>query len=216
MRVLVFTKFPTPGRVKTRLAADIGAVHAAALQQTFVRDELATLRALHADVTLCCDPDAPLSAYQDLYGPVTCAAQHGADLGNRMLHALRLGAGPVLLIGSDLPDLPAAHLQAAWQALHEVPVCLGPSPDGGFHLIGTRHALPIDIFDGVTWSTDSVLERTLFNLGRHQLTHRVLPPWADVDTIEDLAAYARRSVHAATRTMAYIRQHRLVEDAWKN
>ncbi len=56
MRVLMFTKYPIPGMVKTRLAETLGAEHAAGLQTAFIRDELDMLKALGVPVTLCCDP----------------------------------------------------------------------------------------------------------------------------------------------------------------
>jgi rSAM/selenodomain-associated transferase 1 len=219
MRVLMFTKYPAPGRVKTRLAKSIGLEHAAGLQTAFIRDELDMLRTLGAPVTLCCDPLAPLSEYRSLFGPHHFyAIQHGADLGERMLHALHsaleksVGA---VLIGSDLPDLPATHLRQAFAALKTAPLCLGPAPDGGFYLLGLSQPLPHGIFEAVPWGSAEVLTRTLANCEARGLHPQLLAPWPDVDTLPDLLDYAHRNRHALTHAMNYIRAHELAADAWK-
>jgi rSAM/selenodomain-associated transferase 1 len=221
VRVLLFTRYPAPGRAKTRLGADIGHGHAANLQAAFVLDEMQTLSGLDAAVTLCCDPSFPLEDYQALFGPdPDYAPQRGADLGRRMLNALNgaLESSPAgaVLIGSDLPDLPAARITAAFEALAGAPVCLGPSPDGGFHLLGLSRPQPFGLFDAVSWGGDGVLDRTLANCAARGLRPAVLEPWPDVDTVADLRDYARRNRGRDTQTMDYIRSQGLVPDAWKD
>lgn len=220
MRVLMFTKYPVPGRVKTRLAQSIGPEHAAGLQTAFIRDELDMLGTLGAPVTLCCDPLAPLSEYQALFGlDHSYAVQQGADLGERMLNALHAAleenAGRVVLIGTDLPDLPALHISQAFTALETAPLCLGPAPDGGFYLLGLCRPLPLGIFAAVTWGSGEVLNRTLANCETNGLRPQLLAPWPDVDTLSDLLEYARRNRHNLTHSMNYIRTHELAVDAWK-
>jgi len=216
----MFTKYPVPGMVKTRLAATIGPEHAAGLQAAFIRDELDMLKALGVPVTLCCDPLVPLTQYRALFGrDLSCTVQHGADLGERMLHALHtaLDDNPdgVVLIGSDLPDLPARQMRQAFAALETAPLCLGPAPDGGFHLLGLSRHLPPDIFAAVDWGSGQVLSQTLANCRAKGLSPRLLAPWPDVDTQADLFDYARRNKKNLTHCMNYIRIHKLVEDAWK-
>lgn len=220
MRVLLFTRYPRPGAAKTRLGAEIGMGQAAALQTAFIRDELRMLESLGARTTMCCEPSTPLGAYRELFGPgPDYAAQRGEDLGGRMLGALHdaldAGGPGAVLIGSDLPDLPAGHIEKAFAALGQARLCLGPSPDGGFHLVGLSARLSRDIFDGVAWSGPHVLARTLDNCRRQGLSPALLEPWPDVDTLADLAAYARRNRDADTQTMACIRTLDLVPEAWK-
>jgi hypothetical protein len=221
VRVVLFTKFPRPGLVKTRLARDIGPEHAAGLQTAFVRDELAMLSSLDAAVTLCCAPDRDLDEYRALFGPdPDYRAQRGADLGERMLRALdeALATDPdgAVLIGSDLPDLPAGHIRAACAALATATLCLGPAPDGGFCLLGARRPLPRDIFRDVVWGGEAVLEKTLANCRELNLTPALLSPWPDVDTWDDLLAFITRNTGRCSRTMAYVLAHGLLESTRKD
>lgn len=221
MRVLLFTRYPRPGAAKTRLGAVVGMDRAAALQSAFIRDELRMLQTLGARVTVCCEPSTPTGEYRALFGPHhDYAVQRGSGLGERMLIALRdvldTGEPGAVLIGSDLPDLPAGHVEKAFAALEQAPLCLGPSPDGGFHLLGLAAPLTPDIFAGVSWGGPHVLARTLDNCRRLGLAPILLGPWPDVDTAEDLADYARRNRDADSQTMACIRRFNLVPHAWKS
>ena len=220
MRVLLFTKFPQPGLVKTRLGQAVGAENAAQLQKAFIEDELRMLAGIGADVTLCCDPFRPLADYERLFGPgITYRPQQGADLGERMLRALHLAllenTEAAVLIGSDLPDLPGTHVREAFTALRSAQVCLGPATDGGFYLLGLREPLPADIFKGVAWSGPQVLKKTLANCEPRGVSHRLLPAWPDVDTVDDLAAYAVRNQGLDTCTMNRIQGLGLTEKIWK-
>lgn len=216
MRVLIFVKYPRPGHVKTRLAACIGPERACGLYRAFVRDHLESARRAGLEVTVCYAPTAPLAAYRAWLGPDwSYAAQRGADLGQRMANALKHAlsqASPVILIGSDLPDLPVDHLLAARQALETNDLCLGPTPDGGFYLIGLRGPLPMpQIFANVAWSTDRVLTQILDNCRALGLCPHLVPPWSDVDTASDLDAFLRRNARVRSAVMAYARAHGLLE-----
>ena len=221
MRVLLFTRYPRPGAAKTRLGAAIGMERAADLQAAFIHDELRMLESLGVRVRACCEPSTPLQAYRDLFGErLEYVVQRGTDLGERMQNALHdaldAGEGRAVLIGSDLPDLPAGHVRAAFAALGSTALCLGPAPDGGFHLLGLSAPMPPGVFAGVDWGGPHVLARTLDNCRRQGLGPAVLETWPDVDTPLDLAAYARRNRDAHTRTMARIREFNLVPEAWKS
>ena len=219
MRVLVFTKYPQPGMVKTRLGQTVGLECAAKLHEAFIQDELRMLSEIGAEVTMCCDPSLPLADYKRLFGPgIGYCPQQGANLGERMLHALHLALREnetAVLIGSDLPDLPGPHLAEAFAALRAAQVCLGPATDGGFYLLGLREPLPADIFSGVSWSGPQVLKKTRANFTAAGLFHHLLPAWPDVDTLDDLSAYAARNRNKKSRTMDLIRALGLVENAWK-
>src|SRR5881392_3597985 len=111
-------RHPVAGRVKTRLAAALGADAACALYRAFVLDLAERLAALPYAVTWAyTPPDAP---FAELLPGARCRPQRGRDLGERLAAALAeelaAGPGPVLAIGADAPHIPAAALAAgaAW------------------------------------------------------------------------------------------------------
>jgi uncharacterized protein len=177
--VLVFSRAPVIGQVKTRLAARIGEWRAARLHLRLTRRAVRTARA--AD----CGPvelhvTAPHAAF-DIYGKVSL--QKGRDLGERMYRALRRHRRAIL-IGSDCPQLQPRDLRrAARQLCAGYRVVLSPTEDGGYALIAARHA-PRAIFDGVAWGQPQVFEQTVKRLaGMRWSRLRML---RDVDRPEDL------------------------------
>jgi hypothetical protein len=184
-------KAPVPGLAKTRLIPDIGAHAAAVLAGRLT--ERAVETALAADVgpvTLWCAPDTAHPSFRSLaqHSPITLAGQPPGDLGARML-ACTLG-GPTLVTGSDCPALQPMHLQKAARALRDADVVLIPSEDGGYVLIGTRTPQP-GLFDGMAWSTDTVLAETRRRIAALSLRAVELAPLWDVDTENDLARLER-------------------------
>jgi rSAM/selenodomain-associated transferase 1 len=124
--------------------------------------------------------------------------QEGADLGERMTLAFARGfaAGfrPVLLRGSDVPDLPAALVWKARKVLAagRAQVVLGPSPDGGYYLVGLSAPQPA-LFQGPVWSSRTVLRDTLRLARQLDLQVHLLPAWPDIDTYDDLRAFLHRA-----------------------
>lgn len=214
MNLLVFVKYPHPGQVKTRLAAQIGANCASDLYRACVADLLGTLDQADLQATMYCAPNASLTRYKTWLGPQwTYQMQQGTDLGQRMASALLQSITPgqaTILIGSDLPDLPAKHILAAQQALHSAPLCLGPALDGGFYLIGLNTALPLfQIFADVTWSSSQTLTQVMANCHKFGLSPALIPPWPDLDSTADIQAFMARQAHISSLTRDYIRQNNL-------
>jgi len=182
-------KHPVPGRVKTRLAAALGADAACALYRAFVLDLAERLAALPYAVTWAyTPPDAP---FAELLPGARCRPQRGRDLGERLAAALAeelaAGPGPVLAIGADAPHIPAAALAAGAAALtHGADVVLGPAADGGYYLIGLRGPAP-GLFAGIAWGTAGVLEATLARAAAAGLAVHLLCPSFDVDQVADLS-----------------------------
>ena len=198
-RLLIFAKAPVPGRVKTRLAGQLGTRGAAALYQKLLRR---TLRLAHAarlcPIELWCAPDARhgfFIACRREYGVRLCR-QCAGDLGRRMNHALNrtLADGhPVVLIGGDCASLEEAELRTAFGLLaagHRA--VLGPAVDGGYVLIGLSRPCPT-LFQGIAWSTPTVLAATRRRLQRAGMNWAELPPGWDVDTPADLRRLRRSS-----------------------
>lgn len=209
--ILVFAKFPEPGRVKTRLARALGDAAALRLYKAFVGDLLDTLSQTGHPVEICCHPADALERMRDWLGPsYAYRPQQGADLGERMANALsatfREGRKAAVLVGTDLPDLPGAILSAAFAGLERTGTVLGPSPDGGYYLIGfTAATFRPDVFRNIPWSTEAVLSQTRDRMAENGLSPTLLPVWNDIDTLADLAALSDiegPETHRAPRTRA--------------
>lgn len=129
-------------------------------------------------------------------GAERLVVQRGDDLGERMRNAMADafagGAEDVVLIGSDLPTLPPAHVQRAFELLARghgadgrAQVVLGATTDGGFYLLGAHREMP-DIFGGIPWGGRDVLARVCRSAHAAGVNVSFAPDWWDVDTPEDL------------------------------
>lgn len=193
-RLGVFAKHWTPGRVKTRLAAAIGAESAAGLHRAFFETLVTRFAAVADERCVFFTPAEHREAFADLAdGAWQLHAQCEGDLGERMAAFFRqgfeAGAERIALIGSDSPNVPAAFIEQAFSALDEAEVVLGPSLDGGYYLIAARGGPP-PVFDNIAWGGRDVLATTILKLAEHGATHKMLPVWYDVDELADLKTLA--------------------------
>lgn len=182
-KLIVFARAPRLGAVKTRLARGIGALAAWRFQRK-------TFAGLIADVAF--DPRwrTLLSVTP---GPARWPAkiprrvQGRGHLGQRMGRAMRAFApGPVVLVGSDIPQLSRRHIVQAFALLGRHDAVFGPANDGGYWLAGLRHpARHPHIFDNVRWSSEHALADTLANVTDYALLEELI----DVDTAADLARF---------------------------
>jgi hypothetical protein len=218
-----FFKAPREGAVKTRLCPPLHAAQACALHRAFAQDLLARCATLAADVVLSTDDptDAFVAELARRHG-VPIRPQPPGDLGERMadvVAALAPDHEGVVLVGADCPTLPAGHLDEALERAGDGPV-IGPAADGGYLLIGLPRPAP-ELFSGLRWGGPDVLAETLRRAENAGLALRLLPPWYDVDTGEDLgrlrvdlarlpadAAPATRAALAAIRGRARPRRDR--------
>ena len=199
-RLLVFAKAPRPGRVKTRLARDVGPDRAALLYRRMGRAVVDAVRDGPFGVTICFDPEdaeAEMREWLDedagVAAPLEWEPQGEGDLGARMERALRRSlssAERVCLIGTDAPDVDATLVMDAFDALSHADVVLGPATDGGYYLIGVRAPAP-SLFRQVPWSTPDVFTCTVERARQAGLTVQTLPELRDVDTVADLAHLPR-------------------------
>jgi len=136
--IVVFARSPERGRVKTRLARTLGDDAALALHRAFLADTLEACRRSGARVLLAHTPGpAPAEVAQ----ADVAFEQRGESFGERVDAALRearerLGAGPLLVVAMDTPHVGPERLRAALERLAAAPALLGPSPGGGFWLLG--------------------------------------------------------------------------------
>jgi uncharacterized protein len=182
--IAILAKAPIPGLAKTRLMPALGAHGAAALQDLLTERTVATA-CKFGTVTLWGTPDITHPSFRELVTRfrIRLKRQPDGDLGARMLAALAHGG---LVIGTDCPALTADHLRRAAAALADHDVVLIPAEDGGYVLIGMRAPQP-GLFDGMVWSTDTVLAETRARITRLGLSACELETLWDVDRPEDLA-----------------------------
>ncbi len=194
--LLLVAKAPVAGRVKTRLCPG-DHDHAARLAAAFLEDTAALLThpALPARVVVALDGDP-----NDLPEPLRsfpAVAQGGGDLGERLTRLFAdqfaaQGTNTVCVIGGDTPHLPVAFLVEAFSRLDGggTDAVFGPTDDGGYYLAGMNRPLP-PLFVGIPWSSPDVLKATLERAAAAATRTRLLPPWYDMDTPDDLERLAR-------------------------
>ncbi len=198
---ILFVKEPRPGQVKTRLQSHLSAAEAAELYRAFVLDSAETLARSAAErKVIAYAPAGAERAIRELVGDdFDFMAQPETDLGGRMDQLMRWsfaqGGERTVIVGSDTPSLPAAHINQALETLLEFDVVLGPSTDGGYYLVGQKKGNSA-IFEGIEWSTGAVLRQTLERLG--DLSLGLLPPWYDVDTAPE-AGFLKTHLEALYR-----------------
>jgi uncharacterized protein len=181
-RILVFAKAPVAGRVKTRLIPALGADGAAALARDMLERTLSEALASGLEVELVGDPD-PAGWYRG--PPVRLSAQGPGDLGARLARAAARTRPPMLLIGTDCPELDRARLAAAAAALARVPAVLIPALDGGYVLLGLARSHP-SLFEGIAWGGPEVAAATLARLRALGWPVEVGAPLRDIDSPADL------------------------------
>jgi rSAM/selenodomain-associated transferase 2/rSAM/selenodomain-associated transferase 1 len=194
-RLILFGRYPVPGRTKTRLIPSIGPVGAADLQRRYTQKSLTTAlqTGLPASSVAFCYTGGTAAQVKQWLGHsgIGFSRQVGDNLGNRMRNALQAaldrGDRPVVLVGTDIPAMTAEHLETAFRALNRHDLVLGPSRDGGYWLIGMNR--PVNLFQGIPWGRPDVLARTLEQARRQGLTVARLEPLNDIDTEADLAAW---------------------------
>lgn len=190
--IVLFVKPPVPGRVKTRLARDIGNEAACAVYRTLADRVVAAATASGIPLCLCHDGD-DASGLPGTWreAAAICLPQQGDDLGERMARAFTTffakGFETVVLIGSDIPGLDSRYLQAAFGQLQRHDLVIGPALDGGYCLIGChRHCFCPVLFEAMPWSTGRVLALTLAVAEAHGLSVALQTPLQDIDTFDDL------------------------------
>jgi len=185
-------KEPRPGRVKTRLARDLGTVGAAWWFRHQVHGLLRRVNDPRWQTVLAVAPDAEGLASRAWPGGLPRWPQGAGDLGDRMGRLLRSAPpGPACVIGADIPGITRARVAEAFRALGSADAVLGPALDGGYWLVGLKRvkAPPPGLFAGVRWSSAHALADTEATLPGHRIVH--VASLRDVDTAEDLARIAR-------------------------
>lgn len=211
--LVIMFKVPEPGTVKTRLVPPLSYEEASALYSCFLEDIFEKVsRIPGVEVYAAYTPEwAGEKAAGFVPAGVEAFAQQGVDLGERMYNALtRLfekGHRKVVLIGSDSPDMPVEYITEAIALLDGARVVLGPAADGGYYLIAMNELFTAP-FVNMRWSNDAVLKETVKRLKEHSIGYKLLPPWHDIDRVEDLPLL--KETNAAPRSSGFLRALRII------
>jgi rSAM/selenodomain-associated transferase 1 len=189
--LIQFTRTPQAGQVKTRMLPHLSAAQACELHCDLTRwtsRQLLDSGLGTVELSVAGDREHALFTECKAMGVSRILRQRGADLGQRMYHAMRCGLARyanVILVGSDCPGIDASYLRQAVAALYAAPLVLGPAHDGGYVLIGAR-AIKREIFQDIPWGSAQVFEKTTAALVREGVCWEELPRLADIDRPEDL------------------------------
>jgi rSAM/selenodomain-associated transferase 1 len=184
--LLIFTRNPELGKVKTRLAKTIGDEAALDIYKFLLEHTKQVTQ------NLSCDKAVYYSVKvreNDIWDATTYQKhqQEGSDLGVRMLNAFQQafsrGYEKVVIIGSDLPDVTSEHINNAFEKLSSNDVVMGPAEDGGYYLLGIKK-LHANIFQHKDWGTSTVRKDTLNDL-QNESVH-LLETLNDVDVFDDI------------------------------
>ncbi|MFA5866720.1 MAG: TIGR04282 family arsenosugar biosynthesis glycosyltransferase [Actinomycetota bacterium] len=193
----LFARYPTPGRVKTRLAASVGNDEAAAVYKECAELSVAAAReAINVKRYVFCSDGDDISLMTEWIGPgFEYLAQDGIDLAGRLDSALAFmfsdGADKAIVASTDTPDLSADIINKALEALAAKDIVIGPARDGGYYLIGMKQRRP-ELFQNAVMGTDTVRREAEQRAAAHNLSVAVLGELHDIDTIADLEAWRKR------------------------
>jgi rSAM/selenodomain-associated transferase 1 len=194
--VLIFMKSPEPGRVKTRLARALGAKQAAALYRDWIGFVLGLLQPLRNTTRLVGYFDGPLEAFHEWHALADdWRPQPSGDLGERLLAGFEWEfkrGGTVLAVGTDCVEIDADLLLQAFEILSQHDVVFGPTPDGGYYLIGLSMLRPA-LFRSIRWSSRFTLADHLRCCRDQGWATSFLPIRHDIDTENDWHEYLART-----------------------
>ncbi len=195
----LFAKQPVPGQVKTRLTPPLSPDQACRLYQTSLQETVARFLAAGLPLIICYT--GRRDWFSEVFPGVSLLAQSGDDLGVRMSNAAQAlfaaGASPVLLAGSDSPDLPLPLLEQVLMQLQKTDIATVPCQDGGYAIVGMRQPTT-ELFAEIPWSTSGVLEATRQRSQQLGLTYYETACWNDLDELADLQRLVVRSPESQT------------------
>ncbi|MFP6582035.1 MAG: TIGR04283 family arsenosugar biosynthesis glycosyltransferase [Candidatus Hydrogenedentota bacterium] len=212
-RLIIFTRYPEPGKTKTRLIPTLGALGAADLQRAMTEHALATAQSLvDIDIEINYTGADEAEMKEWLGKSLHYREQHGDDLGDRMRYAFSAtfndSIDAAIIIGIDCPAITPTLLNTAFDALHTHALTLGPATDGGYYLIGLqRDALsPLKefLFKNIPWGTEEVYPTTVSRLDDQNASWKRLVYLNDIDEAEDLPEWHRHQPDATIPSLSVV------------
>jgi rSAM/selenodomain-associated transferase 1 len=194
--IIIFSRFPRKGKVKTRLAKTTGNDFAVEFYKLCSERTFDECRKFSFDETAVyvfySDSDELVEIKEWTHNEFVYILQTGENLGARMLHAFKTvfdsGAGKAVIIGTDIPDISYRIIMQAMQYLGEYEVVVGPAKDGGYYLLGMTNLFRF-LFNDIAWGTNNVFAETINKLTGHNIKKKILTELHDIDTEESLNAW---------------------------
>ncbi len=186
-RLVVMVREPRPGRVKTRLASNIGVITAAWWFRHQCKNLIRILRDPRWQTILAVSPDREGKQSRIWPADLLRLPQGRGDLGNRMAGVFdAMPKGPVLIIGADIPGVQKGHIAQAFRALGSSDAVFGPATDGGYWLVGLKRtrSRPPGMFANVRWSSEHALADSMATLPGYWIA--LVDSLSDVDSASDL------------------------------
>ncbi|MCF6155466.1 MAG: glycosyltransferase [Candidatus Brocadia sp.] len=200
--LIVFLKYPEPGKVKTRLAKALGDEKACAIYKSLAEGVIKNIISKNSrtfNIHILFTPADKVNEIKDWLRPLLNSdqgvdthhiPQEGKDLGERMLNAFQQILQEkhyknAIIIGTDCPGTDASLIEDAFEVLKKKDIVIGPCRDGGYYLLGMS-SLVLDLFKDIDWSTDRVFDQTMKKINKNNLSYNILKTLTDIDTREDL------------------------------
>jgi hypothetical protein len=190
--LIIFTKYPEPGKTKTRLIPAVGSKGAAELHRRMAENTVSKALSIQDTEDILIKiffEGGNIQSMRDWLGKMDFERQKDGDLGEKMSDAFEKGfsgkAPKVVIIGTDCPNLTASLLLKAFAILDKHDLVVGPAVDGGYYLIGLKKRAGF-LFQGISWGSENVFRQTSRKAEEYGLKKAVLETLGDVDRPGDL------------------------------
>jgi rSAM/selenodomain-associated transferase 1 len=200
--VIIFLKYPEPGKVKTRLAKALGDEKACDIYKLLAENVIKNIFTKNPGtytIQFFFTPADKETEIKDWLKPILndtqgikiqFRTQEGRNLGERMSNAFKeilqeKNCKKCIIVGTDCPEIDATLIENAFDVLKEKDIVIGPCRDGGYYLLGMSRPAS-NLFVDIDWSTDRVFEQTMEKVHKNNLSCGILKTLMDIDTIEDL------------------------------
>ncbi len=188
----IFFRVPEYGKVKKRLAKDIGNEAALEEYRNMLNTTIERVSQL-SQINIYGFYNGNPIYLTNIQKRLSLILQKGNDLGERMYNAIsylfKKGYKRISLIGVDSPNLPLSFIVDAFNLLKYFELVIGPSEDGGYYLIGVNKPFKILFYNNIKWGDSTVFKETLQIACKERISYHILPIWYDIDNLESLARW---------------------------
>ncbi|MCM8542644.1 MAG: TIGR04282 family arsenosugar biosynthesis glycosyltransferase [Lentisphaeraceae bacterium] len=190
MKVFIYCRYPELGKVKTRIARECGDVIALALYEKMLDAVFENVKNSSYPFEVHYTGCDKASVDTWLKG-VESKKQISGSLGEKLKHSVsewfESSDEAIVIVGSDQLEIDQSVLEETEENLKKNDVVLGPAEDGGYYLIAMNKAY-LQLFDGINWGTETVLEETQNKILESGLSYYLLNEKNDIDYLKDVPA----------------------------